>query len=153
MANALYDNGRNAFLTKLIDWVNDDIRALLVRTSGGGSGPYYTPDLAAHDFLNDIPSNSDCRPVAAVALSGKSASLNNGVADANDVTFPGVPAGDAISRVVLYLHTVDTREAAEHFWPWYSNEPRTIAVATASGSAEGWARMKSLPPVSPTTRG
>ena len=23
-----------------------------------------------------------------------------------------------------------TREAAEHFWPWYSNEPRRIAVAT-----------------------
>ena len=42
---------------------------------------------------------------------------------------------------------------AEHFWPWYSNEPRTIAVATAAGSADGWARMKSLPPVSPTMRG
>ena len=45
------------------------------------------------------------------------------------------------------------REAAEHFWPWYSNEPRTTAVATASASAEGWARMKSFPPVSPTMRG
>src|SRR5207248_10884500 len=31
-----------------------------------------------------------------------------------------------------------TREAAEHFWPWYSKEPRTIAVASASTSAEGW---------------
>ncbi len=46
-----------------------------------------------------------------------------------------------------------TREAAEHFWPWYSNAPRTIAVATASASALGWATMKSLPPVSPTMRG
>ena len=46
-----------------------------------------------------------------------------------------------------------TREAAEHFWPWYSNAPRRIAVATAWGSAELWARMKSLPPVSPTMRG
>ena len=25
------------------------------------------------------------------------------------------------------------REAAEHFWPWYSNEPRRMAVATAAG--------------------
>ena len=28
------------------------------------------------------------------------------------------------------------RDAAEHFWPWYSNAPRTSAVATACGSAE-----------------
>ena len=44
-------------------------------------------------------------------------------------------------------------DAAEHFWPWYSNEPRRIAVATAAGSADACARMKSLPPVSPTMRG
>jgi hypothetical protein len=30
-----------------------------------------------------------------------------------------------------------TREAAEHFCPWYSNEPRTIAVASASTSQRG----------------
>ena len=46
-----------------------------------------------------------------------------------------------------------SREAAEHFWPWYSKEPRTTAVATASASADGCARMKSFPPVSPTRRG
>ena len=46
-----------------------------------------------------------------------------------------------------------SRDDAEHFWPWYSNEPRTIAVATAPASADGCARMKSLPPVSPTIRG
>ena len=46
-----------------------------------------------------------------------------------------------------------TRDAAEHFCPWYSNEPRTIAVATAAASADWCATMKSLPPVSPTMRG
>ena len=46
-----------------------------------------------------------------------------------------------------------TRDAAEHFWPWYSKEPRRMAVATASASAVGCATMKSLPPVSPTMRG
>ena len=45
------------------------------------------------------------------------------------------------------------REAAEHFWPWYSKAPRTIETASACGSAEAWATMKSLPPVSPTRRG
>ena len=45
------------------------------------------------------------------------------------------------------------REAAEHFWPWYSNAPRVSAVTSAGTSAEGWASTKSLPPVSPTIRG
>ena len=45
------------------------------------------------------------------------------------------------------------REAAEHFCPWNSKAPRIIAVVSTSGSALGWAMMKSLPPVSPTSRG
>jgi hypothetical protein len=45
------------------------------------------------------------------------------------------------------------RDAAEHFWPWYSNAPRTSAVRRTSTSAEGWASTKSFPPVSPTSRG
>ena len=45
------------------------------------------------------------------------------------------------------------REAAEHFWPWYSKAPRVSAVARAPTSAEGWARTKFLPPVSPTILG
>ena len=45
------------------------------------------------------------------------------------------------------------RDAAEHFCPWYSKEPRMIAVATSLASADGCATMKSLPPVSPTIRG
>src|SRR5689334_23902818 len=45
------------------------------------------------------------------------------------------------------------RDAAEHFWPWYSNAPRTSATASAVGSALVWAKTKSFPPVSPTRRG
>ncbi len=45
------------------------------------------------------------------------------------------------------------REAAEHFCPWYSNAPRTSPVTSAAGSALGCATTKSLPPVSPTSRG
>src|SRR5690606_32744518 len=46
-----------------------------------------------------------------------------------------------------------TRDAAEHFCPWYSKAPRTMAVDNAAVSADGCAIMKSLPPVSPTIRG
>ncbi len=102
MANLLYDTGRNGFLTGLIDWDADDIRMLLVRTSGGGAGPYYT-FAAADDFLDDIPNNTDCRVGAAVALTSESGLA--GVADAADGTFPTVAAGDAIQNIVLYKHT------------------------------------------------
>ena len=56
----------------------------------------------------------------------------------------------------IWFHTLRgtyERLAAEHFWPWYSKAPRTIAVFSTAGSADGCARMKSLPPVSPTSRG
>ena len=51
------------------------------------------------------------------------------------------------------LAGTNAREQAEHFWPWNSKEPRTMAAARGSISAVGWAKMKSLPPVSPTRRG
>ncbi len=57
---------------------------------------------------------------------------------------------------LIFAHTdfaTYARDAAEHFCPWNSNAPRIIAVRSASGSALGWATMKSLPPVSPTMRG
>ena len=56
----------------------------------------------------------------------------------------------------IRVHTdrgTNARDAAEHFWPWYSNAPRMSAVRRTSTSAEGWASTKSLPPVSPTSRG
>ncbi len=45
------------------------------------------------------------------------------------------------------------REDAEHFWPWNSKEPRVSAVFRTARSALGCATTKSLPPVSPTSRG
>ena len=59
-----------------------------------------------------------------------------------------------VSRI--FFHTergTYARLAAEHFWPWNSKAPRIIATRSTSGSADGWATMKSLPPVSPTIRG
>ena len=95
MANALYDKGREAFLLGDIDWAADTIQAILVDTSA------YTPDLAAHDFLNDIPSGA--RIGSAVTLSGKSAT--NGVADASDISFTGLVAAPSIEALVIYKST------------------------------------------------
>ena len=58
------------------------------------------------------------------------------------------------SRILVHSERgTYARDAAEHFWPWYSKAPRTSATRRTSMSAEGWARTKSLPPVCPTRRG
>lgn len=94
MANALYDTGRNGFLLGDIDWVADDIRAILVDTAD------YTVNLA-HDFLNDIPAGARVATMAA-SLANKTASA--GVADADDPTWPAV-TGDVSEAIVIYKHT------------------------------------------------
>lgn len=94
MANALYDKGRQAFLQADVDWLVDDIRVILV------DGADYTPNLATHDFLDDVPGAA--RVAVSGALTGKTAT--DGVADANDVTFTSV-TGDAFEYVLIYKHT------------------------------------------------
>jgi len=91
MANALYDKARKAFLDKDIDMLDDNIKVVLVDTND------YTVDLAAHDFLDDIPSG------ARVATSGNLASKTTtaGVFDAADVTLSSV-TGDQSEALVIY---------------------------------------------------
>lgn len=90
MANALYDTGRNAFLTGDIDWVADTIKVVLVDAAD------YTVNLSTHDFLDDVPAPSR---VATATLSSKTASA--GVADAADTTFTAV-SGDVSEALVIY---------------------------------------------------
>src|SRR5947209_7161451 len=45
------------------------------------------------------------------------------------------------------------RDAAEHFCPWYSKAPRSSPTRNESREADSCATTKSLPPVSPTSRG
>ncbi len=94
MANELYDTGRNAFLLGNIDWVADDIRAILIDTG------LYTVDIANHDFLNDIPSGA--RESALQPLVNEAAV--DGIADADDLTFPLI-TGATVEALVIYKHT------------------------------------------------
>ncbi|MDN5858603.1 MAG: hypothetical protein L0H84_08255 [Pseudonocardia sp.] len=98
MANALYDAGRNAFLTGDIDWLADTIKAVLVDTAD------YTVNLATHDFLSDIPVAA--RVDTTAAFTGKTAVA--GVADAADIAFVAA-TGDLAEAIVIYKDTgVDT---------------------------------------------
>jgi len=94
MANALYELGREAFLSGDIAWDTDDIRAILIDEAD------YTVNLTTDQFLSDIPA------IARVATSGAMASktVTLGVADAADVVFSSV-TGDISEAVVLYQHT------------------------------------------------
>ena len=90
MANALYDSGRNAFLTGDIDWVADTIKVVLVDAAD------YTVNLSTHDFLDDVAAGAR---VATATLASKTATA--GVADAADTTFPTV-SGDVSEPLVIY---------------------------------------------------
>ena len=94
MSNALYDKAREGFLTGQIDWDTDAIKAVLIDAAD------YTVNLAAHQFLSDIPPAA--RVATSAALSGKT--VAGGVADAADLTLAAV-SGDTAEALVLYQDT------------------------------------------------
>ena len=94
MANALYDKGREAFLTGGINWSGDSIKAVLVDTGA------YTVNLATHQFLSDIAAGA--RVATSANLSAKTVAA--GVADAADSLFTAV-SGPSVEAVVLYKDT------------------------------------------------
>src|SRR4030042_1868329 len=94
MANSLYTKAKQHLIDGTIDLDTNDIRAILV------DGADYTPDLATHETLANIPA------AARVAVSGALASktVTDGVFDAADVTLAAV-TGDQFEYIVLYQHT------------------------------------------------
>lgn len=92
MANALYDLGREKFLTGDIAWDTDDIKVALVDTGT------YTVNLATHEFHSDLS--------GIVATSGNLSSKTTtaGVADAADVTLSSV-SGNQSEALVIFKDT------------------------------------------------
>ena len=94
MANALFDKGRESFLKGEISWATDNIKVVCVDSQE------YTPDLAAHQFLSDIPAGG--RVATSGNLAGKTTAA--GVADADDVTIVGI-TGDQFEYIAIYQDT------------------------------------------------
>ncbi len=94
MANALYDEGRRAFLAGEIDWVGTSMRIILVDATD------YTRDLAAHDFLDDVAAGA--REEESGNLSTKTEA--DGIADADNVTFSSA-SGDACDEIIGFEET------------------------------------------------
>jgi hypothetical protein len=101
MANAIFSKYKQAMLDHTaaglaapIRLENDTIKAVLVDAAS------YTPDLAAHQFLSDIPIGA--RIATSGALSTKSTTL--GVFDADDATFIAA-SGNQSEYCVVYKDT------------------------------------------------
>ena len=100
MANALYDNARELFLTGQLNWSNassQTFKVIMVDTGAGG----YTVNTATHTSLADI-SATPRSYTTAVSLTGRT--TTGGAADANDVTFTAVSASaPTLDAIVIYL--------------------------------------------------
>jgi len=94
MANNLYTKAKQALLAADIDLDADTIKAVFV------DGADYTPNLATHQYLSDIPS------AARVATSGalQNKTVTDGVFDADDITVTAV-SGDQFEYIVLFKDT------------------------------------------------
>ena len=94
MANSLYTKGKQHLIDGTIDLDTNDIRAILV------DGADYTPNLATHETLANIPA------AGRVAVSGalQSKTVTDGVFDAADIVLSAV-TGDQFEYIVLYQHT------------------------------------------------
>jgi len=104
MVNQVYGKGRQKFLEGSINWLTDTIKAVFVRSSGGGAGPYYTVSIDVDEFFSAIPNNTDAKPEGTgqvgEALFSKTSTL--GVADAGDTRHNDVPTGDAVQLIIIY---------------------------------------------------
>jgi len=94
MANDLFTQGKEDMVTKQIDWLNDDIKVLLLDSGA------HTVDLVNDRNLSDITGGAIIATSA--NLTGKS--VSGGVLDANDITFSAV-SGATIEEVLIYKDT------------------------------------------------
>jgi hypothetical protein len=94
MANSLYTKAKQHLIDGTIDLDTNDIRAILV------DGADYTPNLATHETLANIPAAA--RVAVSGALVGKT--VTDGVFDADDKVVAAV-TGDQFEYIVLYQHT------------------------------------------------
>ncbi len=94
MANALYDSGRNAFLTAGINWLTDTIKVALVDGN-------YVPSLGADQFWSAAAPHVVGTPVQLASPTAVA-----GLAGAAAATFPGL-TGNQANFIVIYKDTGD----------------------------------------------
>ncbi|MFG0835503.1 hypothetical protein ACF8OI_18525 [Aeromonas bivalvium] len=92
MANALYDKGREKFLTGAINASADTLKCALIKDT-------YAPTLGSDEFFSTLSSHLVGTPQT---LTSKT--VTGGVLDAADVTFSAVPTA-AVKYCAIYKDT------------------------------------------------
>lgn len=90
MAAALYDTGRNAFLTGGINWTADTIKVALVSSS-------YVANMTTDQFYSSVQANVIGTPVQ---LTSTAASA--GVANATNASLGPITTGSTVTQIVIY---------------------------------------------------
>lgn len=92
MANALYDKGREKFLTGAINASADTLKCALIKDT-------YAPTLGSNEFFSTLSSH-----VVGTPQTLTSKTVTGGVLDAADVTFSAVPTA-AVKYCAIYKDT------------------------------------------------
>ncbi|WP_342059139.1 hypothetical protein [Aeromonas sp. OTU364] len=92
MANALYDKGREKFLTGAINASADTLKCALIKDT-------YAPTLASDEFFSTLSSH-----VVGTPQTLTSKTVTGGVLDAADLTFSAVPTA-AVKYCAIYKDT------------------------------------------------
>lgn len=92
MANALYDKGREKFLTGVINASADTLKCALIKDT-------YAPTLGSDEFFSTLSSH-----VVGTPQTLTSKTVTGGVLDAADVTFSAVPTA-AVKYCAIYKDT------------------------------------------------
>lgn len=92
MANALYDKGREKFLTGAINASADTLKCALIKNT-------YAPTLGSDEFFSTLSSH-----VVGTPQTLTSKTVTGGVLDAADVTFSAVPTA-AVKYCAIYKDT------------------------------------------------
>lgn len=92
MANALYDKGREKFLTGAINASADTLKCTLIKDT-------YAPTLGSDEFFSTLSSH-----VVGTPQTLTSKTVTGGVLDAADVTFSAVPTA-AVKYCAIYKDT------------------------------------------------
>ncbi|MCB2200875.1 hypothetical protein KQI63_15830 [bacterium] len=103
MANGIYTAAKEQLIRGNVDWVNDEIMAVLVSAD-------YTVDLSAHATLEDVP---EAARVAMGALSGKEADGASALADALTLT---AVTGDEVVGILLVQYGISDAESNLLVW-------------------------------------
>jgi hypothetical protein len=115
MANALYDLGRNAFLTGGADWDTDDIRIALVKAG-------YTQNLATDQFISTPAANIPSASWRSSAISGATGTAGVANHTAKTLTAVASDSSNAATRILYYKFNASDAAA-----------PLLVYIDTATG--------------------